>query len=146
MKARRLELRRGRSDDVTTATQFGSRKFRELFSCSAHFLHFFARRIFNALTAFLRFLLAKKGERCMKQAVHRVGSPSRSSHRFGKSPKNEKVRSDALPILGAAWPRDGLERPHFFLARAPKKVCGVVPAHTRARKVSTMQMSAISIP
>jgi len=39
----------------------------------------------------------------------------------------------------------GWSDPTFF-SLAPKKVFGVVPAHTRPRKVSMMQLFTISIP
>jgi hypothetical protein len=39
----------------------------------------------------------------------------------------------------------GWSGPTFF-SLSPKKVFGAVPAHSCARKVSMMQMSAISIP
>jgi len=61
-----------RFSQVTTA-EFVSRHISELFSYFGHCLHFVARRMPNALTAFLRLLTAKHRERCVKDVVHRVG-------------------------------------------------------------------------
>src|SRR5713226_4913790 len=109
---------------MATATQFGSRKFWELFSCSAHFLHFFARKIFNALTAFLGSLLAKKGERCKKQTVHRVGHhrvhlTDSASHRRMK--KFGATRSPSWARLGRVM---GWNDPTFSSLARPKGFSG----------------------
>jgi hypothetical protein len=81
-------------------------------------------------------------QRCAKRAVHSLG--------YHRVQLTDSVNHSRIKRFGAAhchsWARDGLERPRFFLACAPKKVFGVVPSHTRGRKVSTMQMPAISIP
>jgi len=82
-----------------------------------------------------------KGDGCLKGSVHhprhhRVHLSNSVRHRANKN-LSETHR--------AFWPRRGRVL-GWNVACAPKKVFGVVPAHTRARKVSTMQMSAISIP
>jgi hypothetical protein len=57
-------------DVMVTASQFVSPLFKELFSCFAHFLHFFERSVAHATTAFPALFFPKKGERCAKRPVH----------------------------------------------------------------------------
>ena len=118
----------------------------ELFSHLAHFLHFIGRRFARATTAFSTFISAKRGERCKKHRVHHVVHLRVHLSEPSNSRKKRKLNTRRCEFWARAKHRSGLERPHFFISGAPKKVFGVVPAHTRTRKVSTMQMSAISIP
>ena len=85
------------------------------------------------------------GERLPKLAVHHVGH-TRVHLTDSVSHRGTKQFAATRYSFWARSGRGGLERPRFFVACAPKKVFGVIPAHTCARKVSTMQMDAISIP
>lgn len=118
----------------------------ELFSHLAHFLHFFGSGLLSAFAVSRKLLLAKHGERCGKHAVHRVVHPRIHLSESSNSPNEKNLNTRRCVFWARARHRSELERPHLFAACTPKKVLGVVPAHTRARKVSTMQMSAIPIP
>lgn len=118
----------------------------ELLSDFAHFLHFFDSSLLSAFAASRRLSLAKRGERSGKHAVHRIVHPRVHPGESSKSRREEKLDAQRCEFWAHARHGSGLERPRLFAACAPKRVLGVVPAHTRARNVSTMQVSAISIP
>jgi hypothetical protein len=67
---RREKAEGRRLEEMTTAPQFIALRFRERFSCFAHFLYFVGKTVARATTAFLALFLPKKGERCAKRAVH----------------------------------------------------------------------------
>jgi hypothetical protein len=96
--------------------------------------------------AFYQGSLRVTGERCATHAVHPVVHPRVHPSNSDNSRKEENLDARRCEFWARSKHRSGLERPHLFAACAPKKVFGVVPAHTCARKVCTMQMSAISIP
>jgi hypothetical protein len=131
---------------MVTASQFVSPQFKELFSCFAHFLHFFERSVAHATTAFPAFFFPKKGEHCAKRPVH----PLRP-HRVHLT---DLVNHSKIKMFAAShcrsWARRGRvvgwNDPTFSSLARPKRFLGSFPAHTRVRKVSAMQMSAISIP
>lgn len=96
--------------------------------------------------AFYQGFLRVTGERCATHAVHPVVHPRVHPSNLDNSRKEKNVDALRREFWARAKHRSGLERPHFFLACAPKKVFRVVPAHTCARKVCTMQMCAIPNP
>jgi hypothetical protein len=118
----------------------------ELFSYGACFLPFIERQIVHPPRRFSALFSGKQGDGPFKSLVHPSRHPRGHLIQFLCGSVFRKLDERSNSILGAAWARVGLERPHFFVACAPKRVFGVVPAHARGRKVSTMQMSAISIP
>jgi hypothetical protein len=131
---------------MATAIQFASSRCRELFSFSTHFLHFVGRQNGHASKAFSAFFSAKKGERYFTCAVHRVLHPN--VHPVGLI---TGLQSKHLAMPKRAfwtWRGRGVgwNDPAFCRTVCPKGFSEVVPAHSRGRKVSTMQMSAISIP
>src|SRR6266478_6445763 len=133
---------------TATAIQFASSHCGELFSFSTHFLHFVGRKNGRAAKAFSAFFSAQKGERSFTYAVHRVLHP-----RVHPLDPLTNLQTKHLTMLRCAfWSWRGRGRgvgwndPAFCRTVRPKGFSGVVPAHSRGRKVSAMQMSAISIP
>src|SRR5579863_3010680 len=131
---------------MATAIQFANPHCTELFSFSTHFLHFVCGNEFRVRELLSRLLLCEKGDGCLKVSVHR---PRHHRVHLANSVRHREKKNLSV-TRRAFWPRRGRvlgwNDPTLPVARAPKKFFGVVPAHTRARKVSTMQMSAILIP
>src|SRR5215831_4412568 len=94
----------------------------------------------------MRVFCTLEGERHPKHAVHR---DVHLRVHLGDS-SNSRKEKQLNPRRGETWARakhrSGLERPRFSSACAPKKVFGVVPAHTLSRKVRIMHSIAIPIP
>ncbi len=118
----------------------------ELFSYHVRFLHLIGRQIVHPPKRFAALFSAEQGDGHFKSLGHPSRCPRRHLSEFLSGSVFKKLDELSTAFWARAWARGGLERPHLFLACAPKKVFGVVPAHTGARKVSTMQVSAISIP
>ena len=110
--------------------------------CAGNFFSAAMSRI-AAFYAGLQRVVSEWGE---KHAIHPVVhlrvhlSESHNSH------ENTNLNARRCESWARVKHQIGLERPHFFYPFAPKKVLGVVPAHICARRVSTMEMFAISIP
>jgi hypothetical protein len=126
--------------------RFIARHLWELFSSLARFLHSLGRQFADATRGFFAFFSTKRGELCGKHSIHPVVHLRVHLCESRNSPNEKNFNAQRCEFWARAKHRSGLERPHFFLACAPKNGFGVVPAHTCARKVCTMQMSAISIP
>jgi len=118
----------------------------ELFSRVIQFFHIFSVGRPRVPASFSSLRFVKKGERCAKQVVH--PSVNRSVHQTSSAGRRRIKRFEATHC--SFWAQRGRvlgwNDPTFSSLARPKKVFGVVPAHTRARKVSTMQLFAISIP
>lgn len=131
---------------MATAVQFASPHCQELFSFSAHFLHFLGRQFGQAAREFLALFSVKQGERHFTCAVH--PPVHRLVHPIGLI-TSLCIKHLAMPqCVFWTWRGRGVgwNDPAFCRTVRPKGFSGVVPAHSRGRKVSTMQMSAISIP
>jgi hypothetical protein len=113
----------------------------ELFSHLAHFLHFIGRQFTRATIAFSTFISAKKGERCKKYPVHHVVHLRVHLSEPSNSRKKRKLNTRRCEFWARAKHRSGLERPHFFIAGAPKKVFGVVPAQLAGLKEARLHTS-----
>ncbi len=131
---------------MVTAPQFIALCFRERFSCLAHFLHFLGRQFGHAARGFLALFSVKQGERYFTYAVHRVLHPR--VHPLNPLTNLQTKHLTTLRCAFWSWRGRGVgwNDPAFCRTVRPKGFSGVVPAHSRGRKVSTMQMSAISIP
>src|SRR6266446_8603777 len=131
---------------MATALQFITLCFREKVSCLAHFLHFFDRQNGRTTKAFSALFSPQRGEGYFTYVVHRVVHP-----RVHPLNPLTNVQTKHLTMLRCAfwtWRGRGVgwNDPAFCRTVRPKGFSGVVPAHSRGRKVSAMQMSAISIP
>ena len=131
---------------MATAIQVAGSHCGELFSFAAHFLHVVGTQFAHVVSAFLALFSTKRGERCFTYAVHRVVHSCVHQSDSSKSRKEKKLSARRCAFWAAAWAGGGLERPTFLFARAPKKVCRVVPAHTLSPKVRIMHTFAIPIP
>lgn len=118
----------------------------ELFSHRACFLHFIERQIVHSPSRFSVLFLEKSGDGQLECPRH----PSRHPWRHPSEFLSGSVFKKLDELSTTFWPRlgrvVGWNDPTFSVASAPKRIFGVVPAQTCPRKVSTMQMSAISIP
>src|SRR5260370_24615930 len=131
---------------MATAFQFARSHCGELFPLSTRFLHFVGKQNGHATTAFSAFFSAEKGERFFTGVVHRVlhlrvhpVNPLTNLH----------TKHLSMPHCAFwSWRGRGVgwNDPAFCRTVRPKGFSGGVPAHSRGRKVCTMQMSSISIP
>src|SRR6267143_1435264 len=130
---------------MATAIQFASSHSRELFSFSTHFLHFVGRQNGHPTKAFSALFSPRKGERYFTCAVH--PPVHHLVHPIGLI-TGLRIQHLAMPqCVFWTWRGRGVgwNDPAFCRTVRPKGLSGLVPAHSRGRKVSTMQMSAISI-
>ena len=100
----------------------------------------------SRIAAFYQGFLRVAGERRATHAVHPIVHPRVHLSESGNSQKEKNLDARRWEFWALPKHRSGLERPRPFATCAPKEVLGVVPAHSRVRKVSTMQKSAICIP
>src|SRR6266852_958683 len=131
---------------MATAIQFASSHCGELFSFSTDFLHFVGRKNGRATKAFSAFFSTQKGERYFTYAVHCVLHSC--VHPLDRLTNLQTKHLTMLRCALWSWRGRavGWNDPAFCRTVRPKGFSGVVPAHSRGRKVCTMQMSAISIP
>jgi hypothetical protein len=111
-------------DVMVTASQFVSPQFKELFSCFAHFLHFFERSVAHATTAFPALFFPKKvnaarNGRFTPSVSHRVHLTDLVNHSKIKMFAASHCRSWARRGRVVGW-----NDPTFSSLARPKRFAG----------------------
>ena len=107
---------------MAKAIQFVISGCGELFSFSAHFLHFVGTQNVHATKQFSAFFSAQKGERYFNYSVHRVVHSLVHSVNAITNLHTKELACAELRILDVAWARGGLERPRLLPHGAPERV------------------------